>query len=924
MKKTLYILLASIGVLSACSDDSILESSLTPEQQALIGTAIQFEPYAAEFDGTRVVKPNNHEGGFNYNDMMYIYRQYYEGGQWVYKTPPGTIYKYKEITYGDTELFEKNSWRVYEGNTFRFYDPSYTNNDQTLLDPNLSSADQPHSYYKTLTEADSITWESGTTVRFRAWVLSRMGNSLDDETPGVPSSINYPDYMVCDWVTVSGPTEKIPMAMRHLGGRLGFAPIANNEFVKIEIATDPADYMREDNADTNEHDEEDKHPEHSDPEHPEILTAAQCAANVKDVYDRMLWPAGVDMENLSLLACKNTDETQTYKKGDLSAEQIKEQGADGKYTIKHAQFLSSSDSRYYLVAIPYDMNTYEPLIFPPYTRFKVWLRDVNKGDAGTTEQQGSSENRYHIFRLSDVKLRNGSNKGQQAFPNGLTMMPGHSTVFYVGYEYETLQVYAEDSFSWEEQDLAAVDSKIEWEQAPVAVNYAWWSDAIDKACESVSKGGRYKPEFKITNAQEWQEFINLVNGKFTRDPIYKRVTIKYDGKTELPEREVKWYTGIGTNGDGTPDTLWIDREDLIAQGYVLYKNYTPSDAYRKASFEDEWLQAPFSFFDDQLKGRWTVKLAPTQGNIDMKDWKLDAVGTAATPFCGYFDGGGNLLKNVYVDGGQLFGYAQGGTIANLRLESSHPLSITGTCEDERVLGCSVIAPSQTAALAAHTKGFCYFVGCFHQGETTKPLVDDSQGLGFKMYGCMQAASGIASGTAALGNAPSADVQFVLGYKETMSLDSVAWTNVACNYYDTELSPGAMAFDTKLGMMPQNAYRLGTAGDTLWLSFHRLQYLRGVPTHIMCAKNDNLVDKKTEWNKLSVNQKRELYGAAPWRAMNYGIYMYNLMDVARDEEYNLCNMHYENTNTTGYSHRYPQLVSRVPTEEQYLEVLEQFN
>lgn len=907
MKKLYTTLLSLLFLLVACEDEITIteQSELTPEQQELIGTAIQFEPVVADFDGTRVTKPNNHNGGFNYNDMMYIYRQFYEDGQWIYKTPPGTIYKYKEITYGDTELFEKNSWRVYEGQTFKFQDPGYNNGDLYTNGP--------------LTEADSLTWDSGTTVRFRAWVLSRMGNNLADKSPGIPipTSINYPDYMVCDWVTVSGPTEKIPMAMRHLGGRLGFAPLDNNQFVKIEICTDPADYRRDDNADTNDNDEKDKYPETSS----EGLTAEQCAKNVLDVYERMCWPAGVDMENLSLMACTDSDDypsasTVTYKKGDtdLTTDLIRSKDANDKYVIRHARFMSSSDSRWYLVSIPYDMNTNEPLILPPYTRFKIWLRDVNKGDKGSSEQTGDSESHYHIFSLQDVLKRDSNGNSipdSNPFTNGLTMMPGHSFVFYVGYKYNTLQVYADDNFSWSTQDAdlgnsTSVDEKT---PAPVAKNYKWWSDAITTACTNVIDGGRYRPDFRIKDATELQEFINLVNGNFTKTPIYKTVEVQYsdaEKKNELPRRLVKWYTGIGENGDGTPDTLWISKDELISQGYVLYEKYHRADAYIKAYFEEEYLKEPFSFYDNELLNRWTVTLT---NNIDLHDWKLNSIGNATNPFCGYFDGNGKTLTNVFIDGGQLFGYAKNGTIANLRLESTHPLSLTGTCEDERILGCSIIAPSTTASLANQTKGFCYFVGCFHQGSTTKPLVDNSGDAGFKMYGCMQAASGITG--AALAKVSTTE-DFIVAIPDSTPLDSVSWTDVACNYYDTELS--------------ENAYAFAVGSESLG-SFHRLQYIRGVPTHIMCAKNDMLVDKKTEWKKLSDNKKRELYGVAPWKAMNYGIYMYNTMDAADD--INKCKMHYENANATGYSHRYPVLVPNTgmsPTidESMYLNVLKQFN
>lgn len=924
MKNIYFIALLALCVLTGCNDD-LSVVSLTAEQRELIGTAVNFEPYVANFNITRAepAKPmgnsNNHEGGFNANDMMYIYRQYWvvdeetKVGHWEYKNPPGTIYKYTDLNLGESGVFDKTSWRVYEGKTFKFYDQEYTN-PESNYDTSLPAEQQSHSYLKKLTKGDSIIWESGSTVRFRAWALSRMGNTLaDGSVPGAPQTINYPDYMVCDWVTVSGPTMGIPLAMRHLGCRLGFVPRDNNQFVKIEIATDPEDYMHEDNAQSDADDKTDKHPEFPDPEHPETLTAAQCAANVKDAYDRMCWPAGVDMENMALQTC-SPDEQTKYGHGTINTNFIKERNADGTYkNVKHAQFFSSSDSRYYMVSIPYDMTTMEPIVLPPYTRFKVWLRDVNKGDGGTNEQTGLSENRYHIFRLSDVKK---SGTSEPAFPDGFTMLSGYSATFSVGYHYgHTLEIWAEDSFSWDEVPLGTTtseDQHLETDK-PAATTYYWWTSAITAACGKARQGQTYKPEFKISNQNELLEFAKLVNGDFTTTPIYKKVTIKKDPGGRVENHEVEWYTGIGTNGDGTPDTLWISREALQLSGYVLYDKYTPSIADRPATIEEDYLKAPYNFYDDQVKSRWTVTLSQ---NIDLKDWKLPAIGNEATdtkeetPFCGYFDGAGHKLSNIYMDGGLLFGYAKNGTIANLLMESTHPLSITGTCENERVIGCSVIAPSTTATLANKTLGYCYFVGCFHQGKSSAPLVNDSQGLGFEMYGCMQANDGIASGSAALANITTSE-PIVAIISDKTELEEIKWGKVSCNYYDTELSPGSVAFHTPSGSMS---------------AFHRLQYIRGSKTHILCAKNDFLVDSKTEWNKLVKERKDELYGVAPWRAMNYGIYVYN--STVR-EDIDRCKMHYEPATNVGYSHLYPVLTTGLLTaseedKKKYLNVLEQFN
>lgn len=917
-------------MLTGCDDD-LLESSLTPEQQNLIGTAIQFEPYVELFNTTRVAQSYNHNGAFNSNDMMYMYRQYQENGEWVYKTPPGTIYKFTELTNGETGIFEKTSWKVYEGKMFNFTDDSYTNPE-----------DQTHTYSKLLTKADSITWESGVTVRFRAWVLSRLSNDLSDKTAagGQEKAVNYPDYMVCDWVTVSGPTYSIPMAMRHLGCRLGFSPRENNQFAKIEITYDPADYMRDDNADTYEHDGQDKFLESS--QDGTSLTAQQCADNVKAAYESMCWPAGVNMDDLSLMTCKSGVDQGSILHGTLAPEQIATQ-------TRRPEFKSSVDSRLYMVTIPYDMsngpNADQPIVLPPYTRFRVWLHDVNNGDNQheTTSNPnsgapGASENHYHIFSLSDVKKEGTT---EQAFPNGITLRSGYSYLFTVGYNYKTLEVYAEDNFSWVEQDLAAAQSTDEVAPKPVADKYSWWAGAIATACNGTKTGTQYEPKFEIRNATELQELINLVNGNFNTNSVYngetliKAVTVKYDPVDKRKEisREVRWYAGIGVNGDGTPDTLWVNKADLLDAGYILYNKYTPSIADQSAIIEEDYLKGPYTFYDEQVRRRLSVTLAY---DIDLKDWKLEPIGKDSDhPFAGYFDGGGHLLKNVYMgfdtdaphfgDGSTLFGYVKDGTVANLCLESTHPLSVTNKLENGRIVGCSVIAPSTQATLANSTTGFCSFVGCFHQGNSDAPLVSNADK--FEMYGCMQVASAIMKGgnyvnpAVALANVasaydPESADNFIFCLRENMGVDSVGWTSVACNYYDTELSAGAKAYSfSNSKVLPA----VGTDGKEI--PFHRIQYIRGVPTHIMCAKNDFLVDNKTEWMKLTPQRRMEVYGAAPWKAMNFGIFMYNSMVV---DEINRCKMHYENETNTGYSHRYPELKKDEPLEAQYVNVLQQFN
>lgn len=917
-----------MGTTLSCSQDE-LDVQLTPEQQSLIGTAVNFDPFVQEFITTRSAASNYKEGQFNTNDLMYIYRQYWDdqGNKWVYKNPPGTLYKFTDLTNGTTGLFDRTSWKVYAGKIFHFEDTEYTNTEPLTI-PNNNE----HAYEKELSEADSITWETGSTVRFRAWALSRLNNNLGDPTvdgkkvPGI-TSINYPDYMVCDWVTVAGPSQQIPMAMRHLGCRLGFVPLEDNVFSRIEITYDPEDYKREDNADTNGNDETDKFPAAQDPANPAENTAEWCAANVKAVYDMMCWPAGVDMEDMSLETC-STDGQTRYKHNSttLTKDFIRE-------SVKKAAFNYCADSHYYLITIPYDIscdgNPGEPLVLPPYTRFRIWLRDINNGDK---DNNSLEENHYHIFSLSDITTKK-DGVDVPVYPDGITLQPGYSYRFTVGYNYRTLTVTAADNFSWAKQELADARAQDMVETKPQADSFTWWKDSIEAACiKTRDKGLLYNPTFTIKNATELQELIDLVNGNFKMGPengeheLKKAVAVYINPTTKKEyKREVKWYTAVSEpNALGKRDTTWAT--DADKRGYLFYMKYTPAVGTTAATIEEDYLRAPFSFYDENVGRKFTINL---NNDIDLKDWKLKPIGKDAEhPFAGNFDGKGNLLKNVFMDGGKLFGYAQGGTIANLRLESTHPLSVTGNCKDERILGCSVLAPSTTGALAEEATGTCYFVGCIHVDKsnttTTKPLVTKAKDI--YMYGCMQAAYGI-NGVALAELAPPTQEEQekgyeprVFAYREDMAVDSVQWTQVSCNYYDIELSPNAKAYKNEKGVILP-------ATD---VPFHRLQYIRGAETHILCAKNDFLVDNKTSWKKLSDLRKREYYGVAPWRAMNFGIVSYNAT-VA--DEIDKCQMHYEN-NSTGYAHRYPVLKAGVPTKpanesdkttpDQYENVLEQYN
>ena len=108
--------------------------------------------------------------------------------------------------------------------------------------------------------------------------------------------------------------------------------------------------------------------------------------------------------------------------------------------------------------------------------------------------------------------------------------------------------------------------------------------------------------------------------------------------------------------------------------------------------------------------------------------------------------------------------------------------------------------------------------------------------------------------------------------------------------------------------------MGTVTDTYAVQ----EYIRGSRTYILCAVNDNKLPADAYQN-LPDNRKKDIYGLAPWKAMNYGIHQYNNSVAGKAP----CNAHYEAI-TAGYSHLYPLLKATRPTAEQYEDVLEQSN
>jgi hypothetical protein len=204
-----------------------------------------------------------------------------------------------------------------------------------------------------------------------------------------------------------------------------------------------------------------------------------------------------------------------------------------------------------------------------------------------------------------------------------------------------------------------------------------------------------------------------------------------------------------------------------------------------------------------------------------------------------------------------------------------------------IAGVSVNAPT-THAIAHTVTGLGYVVGCVHEGTASGALVGTASNL--YMYGCMETGSGLTSGTGALlGGYASGSTAFFA------PLSSLTWGRFMCNYYDTQRSTGVNAVGTSsVTYLPQ-------------------QYIRGAHSHVLKAKVDNLLSGDVNYNSLTSRQKEEMYGLAPWKAMNYAIYKYNTSVIGQSYP---CNMQYNAGASLIYDNRYPQLSSGAPNSATY--------
>ena len=872
--KHIFCILSALVLLSACSDDVDRFSQVSEEQKSLIGRAVNFDASVADAFTSRA--SYNATGAFNDGDVMTIYRQYSDDGANFDETHENyRVYYYKPTYAGNTGIILKTEWAIMTGQY---------GSDGTAADV---PDDRKHFEQQ---ESDTLTWEDGRTVKFRAWALSNLSGAYGNKASF------YPDFTISDWVHASGPTSSIPLTLRHIGFRMGFTPYPGNQITRVEICLNKEDYQRKDNADSATDDESDKL---SDAE------AEAIANKVKEVYNRMCMPGGVDIEKQQLRAMSN-DFWNSGNFGQIVSEASQSRMID--FATKTPDQIATNAKRpvfignngnFYCISIPHDMSndantSGEVLTLPLQTRFRVYLRDVNSGDGMTTSGE---EGTYHIFSLSDVL-------SASDYPEGIKLYAGYSYMFKVGYLYNEFKVDPVHSFSWVEQDLGQGSFADDIPSiTPSKTPYKWWQDAIDDAITTAIGGGNFNPNFTISSEAQFLEFINLVNGTAATNAgslarVWRNEPNSENGTNYWWYDPTNVYTAeppVDDNGDGYLDTLWVTQADAATRGFIFYKHYYPADGDRAAYYTVDYLQGAYNFYSNIVRRAFTVTLT---ADLDFKDIQLPApVGNSSTNyFGGIFNGGMHTISNVNLTDGYLFEYTNGASVTNFTLMGKHRLAVVKQGKNTNIAGIAsyVPAPATGHALADELISTSYVVGCIHYTEsvydTPGALVGDADNL--YMYGCMQTSRGIEGG---------ALVGRYYSNLAPQDPNDLKWGRFMCNYYDTTLSPSAHA--------------VGNIND----NYAPQEYIRGRRTHILCAYSDHLVDKGV-YEQLNGQQKLEFYGLAPWKAMNYGIHQYNTTSVGKAAP---CNAHYSGI-IGGYSHFYPLLKPGVPAADQYADVLKQGN
>ncbi len=849
--QTILSSVAFLAIATACNDDDFY---MTKEQEAMIGSAVNFSTSISDPFSSRTTY--YHNGSFNEDDMITIYRQYSnDGGQTFDDATVGyRVYSYQSKTMSGMNVALNTQWRVKVGKIG--YEPSRSTFTQT--------------------EADSLTWDDGRTVRFGGWALSNLSGCLSNGSWGS----FYPDFTMAGWVTASGPTRDIPLSLKHLGCRIAIVPKSGNQIAKVEVSTDYEDYMRTDNADSKADDEAD------------ICTEEEArarAAAVKAVYNKMCMPGGIDfatgLKAMSKAYYDSHSNVSTIEREEDQAEMITfgTKSADELSTQALRPIFNYNNERQYFITIPHDMSTEnagDRLTLPSYTRFRVYIRDVNNGDKNTSGYEGT----FHIFALNDIKGADGT----AAFADGLPLAAGYSYEFTVGYLYNRLTVTMTNNLSWAQQDLdrAYLDDK---QQTTATYDYSWWTSAIDESIRSVmqSSANAYNPLFNISNVDDFIGFIRLVNGVAGQNTasytLERGEEYEDETSTDILSKHWKWYKV--EDGKKTE----ITKEEAEQDGFVFYHVYHPADGDNAAYYEEVVLDGAYSFYSNLVNRKFTVNL---MADIDLNDYKLDNIGdTEDNSFLGVFNGNFHTISNVYCPSGYLFGYAgqahadaasagSGAVISNLVVESDHKLTILKKGTAVKMLGIRMMAENYKSAFADELLGTSYLVGCSNTGDATVGLVGKAEKL--SMYGCMQTASGITGGALLGAYADSGNPFFA------PQTGTVQWGNFMCNFYDIDHSP--------------NAHAVGSITD----AYQRQQYIRGSKSYMLCAWNDQLITDPEVLAAIK-NSSRFVgfYGLAPWKAMNYAIYCYNDSDIGKLYP---CNAHYEKENTVGYNHRYPVLTS----------------
>ena len=863
IKQIIYFCVA-LSLAACTADDDTL--SLNEEQQHLLGRAVDFSTSMADAFITRATY--RHDGSFNEGDQMRIFRQYaVENSSTTFEND--TIFRtyYLKMDYAaGTSVSLNDDWVPMAGKLKK----DCVEGKAVIGNQNAS---------------DSLTWENGKTVRFRAWGRSNLANVLNANS----KASYYPDYTVSDWVTVSGPTKSIPLTMRHITCRIGLTCKAGNEFGSAEICTDWHDYKRQDNADSQAND--DAETAKTDDEAKDEL------AKVMAVYNKMCMPAGVDDETFLLTAMTQDryNNTTSFKDFEMDTTGIRKisalDSATIRTTVQHPVF-NANDGRLYMMSIPFDMSKQsagEELTLPACTRFKVWLYDVNNGDRSSITGSTGSESNYHIFSLSDIMKSDGVTP---MFPSGLTLKAGYSYLFSVGYHYDKFTITAADCFKWDEQNLGTTDAT---NQAKTQddLDFTWWTKAYrDAAKAAIYENKDFLPTFSISNQKEFITFIKLVNGT---------AASKRSGLTRGDVRT--------TDNDGF-DTYWwildtgeqITKEQAEALGYVFYPHFYPTVSTQAAYVIEDYVTGPMDFYDTDFGNRYEVNLT---ADLDFYDWALPSIGEDdKKPFRGYFKGNGHKLTNLYMSKGYLFDRVMDGAITNLCIESTHDTSLLNIAISSNtktgwgcyIAGISLLCNTTNCAIANSLTGNSYVVGCIHVGNASGALVGKADKL--TMLGCMQAAAGIPENTGALLGAYSGTTSFFA----PQSKSNVTWGSFMCNYYDVEKSP--------------NTNAVGSIAD----SYPYQQYIRGGKSHVLKAKNDYLLGDNADYNQLKSNMKAEMYGLAPWRAMNYAIAKYNASTIGSKYP---CEMKYQSAKV-GYTHLYPTLETGAPALDETCNPLIQNN